>query len=407
MAVYEYEAIAPGGKNVKGVIDADTPAAARRKLRDQKLYPTAIHETFERAEAASKELSIGGFGGGVKLRDVTVMTRGLAVLLQAGMPLVEALNAIIHQTANPRMRKTVFDVRDRVNSGSSLADALRKHPRVFNELYVNMVGAGEASGALETVLFRLADVLEKQMRLKHRVVSMLVYPACMAGFGTALVIFLMMFIVPRIVQIFERQEEALPMITESLITVTSALQEYWWIVLIAGIGVYAGWRAWVARPAGHYQWDKLKLNLPGFGKLYSKMICARFARTLASMLESGLTMMPALDIVKSVLQNRVFEQAMDDIKTGVRRGRDLAQPLRDSGLFPSMLLHMAELGQRSGDLETMLFKVSETYEEDVELTVDALVSVLEPIIIVVMGVCVGFLVLAILLPILEMSGSIT
>ena len=406
MAVYEYEAIAPGGKSVKGVIDADTPAAARRKLREQKLYPTTIQETFERAESEAREVQLPGLGGGVKLRDVTITTRGLAVLLQAGMPLVEALNAIIHQTTNPRMRKVIFDVRDRVNSGSTLADAMRKHPRVFNDLYINMVGAGETSGALEAVLFRLADVLERQMRLKHRVTSMLVYPACMAGFGAALILFLMMFIVPRIVQIFERQEQALPMLTQALIGVTSTLQQYWWIVLIVCIGLFAAWRAWVAQPNGHYQWDKFKLKLPGFGTLYTKMICARFSRTLASMLESGLTMMPALDIVKSVLQNKVFEHAMDDIKTGVRRGRDLAQPLRESALFPSMLLHMTELGQRSGELETMLLKVSETYEEDVELTVDALVSIMEPIIIVVMGVFVGFMVLAILLPILEMSGSV-
>ncbi len=405
MAVYEYEAIAASGKSVKGVIDADTAAGARRKLREQKLYPTTVTETFEKESGgASREISFGG--GRVKLRDITVFTRSMAVLLQAGMPLVEALNATLQQTPNPRLNKTIYDIRDHVNSGSTLGDALAKHPRIFNNLYVNMVRAGESSGGLEQVLFRLADVLERQLKLKHRVLSMLVYPACMAGFGLLLIVFLMIFIVPRIVQIFERQEEALPFITVLLIGITDFLVVYWWVIAVGILGGIAIWRAWVARPAGRYQWDTFKLWLPGFGKLYSKMICARFSRTLGTMLESGLTMMSALDIVKSVLQNRVFEEAMEEVKTGVRRGRDLAQPLRDANLFPPMLVHMTELGQRSGEIEGMLIKVSDTYEEDVELTVDALVSVLEPVIIIMMGLFVGFMVLAILLPILDMSGSV-
>ncbi len=402
MAVFEYQAIAESGKSVKGIIDADSPVAARRKLREQALHPTAVVETFGKQGLEVKGISLSRVGQ----RDIALMTRQLAVLLRAGMPLVESLSALLDQTTSARLRKIIYDVRDKVNEGSSLADALAGHPRIFSELYVNMVGAGESSGALEQVLFRLMDILERQVRLKKRVVAALVYPFCMMGIGMCVIAFLMTWVVPKIVLILEKQEKELPLITKILIATCDFMADRWWVIALVIVGSVVVWRAWIARPDGRRRWDNLKLNVPLFGPLYVKMNCARFARTLGTMLESGLTVMKALDVVKSVLQNRVLTDAMDDVKRGVRRGRDLSAPLSEVGVFPPMLLHMVELGQRSGELESMLLTVAETYDEDVELTVDALVSLLEPVMIVVMAVFVGFLVLAILLPILRMSSGI-
>ncbi len=406
MAVFEYEAMAKSGKAVRGIIDADTPAAARRKLREQALYPTKLEETSAKsASGRGKGESSTSFSR-VSNRDVAIMTRQLAVLLQAGMPLVEALGALLEQTSNPRLRKTIYEVRDRVNEGVTLADSLAPHNRIFSELYVNMVRAGEASGALESVLLRLADILERQVRLKNKIASMLAYPILMALVGTGIITFMMGFIVPKIVQIFEKQQRELPLVTTIMITSCNFIRE-WWILILLGIaGGFVLWRIWVGRPEGRRRWDAIKLRMPVMGALYVKMISARFSRTLGTMLQSGLIMMTALDVVKSVVENKVVENAMDDVKSGVRRGRDLTVPLRETGVFPPMLIHMVELGQRSGELENMLIRVADTYDEDIEMTVNGIVSLLEPLMIVVMGVVVGFLVFSILLPIFDMSSGI-
>lgn len=404
MAVFDYKALEPSGKRVKGVIDADSPVQARRKLRDQQLFPTEIAtQASGAAGAASGDSAGGGVFGRVRPRDLSMMTRQLAVLLKAGMPMAEALSAVLDQTERPRLRAAVFDVRDRVNEGSRLADALRQHPEIFSPLYVNMVGAGEASGALEIVLRRLVDVLEHQARMRGRVLSTLAYPAFMVLFAIAIISFLMLVIVPRITALFEKQGQELPLITEVMIAVADFVGNYWYMLLGAAAGTFALWRWWIERPEGRLAWDRIKLRFPLYGPLHLKLVSARFARILGTMLESGLTMMNALDVVNTVLQNRHVESVMETVRNGVRRGRDLAVPMREANLFPPMLVYMVDLGQRSGELEAMLLNAADTFDEDVTMTVDALVSLLEPVIIVVMGFFVGMLVLAILLPILNMS----
>lgn len=408
MGVFEYEAMAKSGKSVRGVIDADTPAAARRKLREQDLYPTRLAQSDTKAAAAAGAPAVeerGVLTGRVSQRDISLMTRQLAVLLQAGMPLVEALGALMEQTANPRLRKVIFAVRDKVNQGVTLGDALSAHKRVFSELYINMVRAGEQSGALETVLFRIADITERADRLKRKVTSMLAYPILMVLVGISIVTFMMTFVVPKIVRMFSSQKRELPFITTAMIGISQFLRDWWFLIVGGAIGIYVLWRFWVSRPEGRMQWDRFKMKVPLFGPLYIKMISTRFARTLGTMLQSGLTMMNSLDVVKSVLGNKVVEASMDDVKSGVRRGRDLTVPLRETGYFPPMLLHMVELGQRSGEIENMLIKVADTYDEDIEMTVDGIVSLLEPMMILVMGVFVGFLVMSILLPIFDISSG--
>lgn len=415
MPVYQYKAIAKAsGKATKGVIDAESPAQARRKLRDQELYPTMVAESAETSIASARGGRSGharraktvSRHGRVPVRDLALMTRQFGVLLHAGMPLVEALNALQEQTSRPRLQAAIYEVRDKVNSGGSLGEAMAEHPRIFPPVYVSMVRAGEVSGALEGVLLRLADILDHQSKLKAQILSSMAYPAFMGCFAFGVIIFLMMVIVPRITQIFEKQGAALPTITEVLINTSSFIGHYWFIILGAVAGVVFLWRLWVAREEGRKKWDRIKLRFPIYGPLHLKLVCARFARTLGTMLQSGLTMLPALEVVNSVLENRYIQQHMDEVKAGVRRGRDLAVPLRETGLFPPMMIHMVELGQRSGEIEDMLIRVADTYDDDVRLTVDAIVGLIEPVIIIVMGVFVGFLVLAILLPILTMSTNI-
>jgi len=416
MAIYEYKAITKAGKPTKGVIDADSAAVARRKLREQDLFPTDMTEAAgvknATASAAVDRQALDerkGFRfvfGGVPTRDLALMTRQFGVLLKAGMPLVEALTALLEMTPRPRLKKAIYDVRDKVKSGSSLADALARHPRVFSPLYSNMVRAGEAGGALEQVLQRLADIEEHQAKLKGQIKSAIAYPAFMGVVALGIVTFLMLVIVPRITQIFEKQEQELPTITKIMVSTSHFIGSYWWLMIGVIGGIFFLWRLWVRTERGRMKWDRIRLKLPLYGTLLIKLISARFARTLGTMLESGLTMMNSLDVVKTVIDNKPIEESMADVKAGVRRGRDLAQPLRDTGFFPPMLIHMIELGQRSGQIEDMLLRVAETYDDDVRLATEAMVGLLEPIIIILMGVVVGFLVLAILLPILSMSQNI-
>ncbi len=407
MAVYEYKAITKAtGKNSKGVIDAESPAQARQKLRDQGLFPTDIGESKVSSSAGSGADGPKRGGGRVSARDLAMLTRQFAVLLRAGMPLVDSLGALQEQTSKPRLQTALFDIRDNVNGGMTLGDALAKHPRLFSNLYVNMVRAGEVSGTLEAVLFRLADMQEHQYKLKAQLMSSLAYPVFMGFFAIAVVVFLMMFIVPRITQIFEKQDAVLPKPTQILIGASNFLGSYWWLIIGIIFGCVSLWRWWISRPEGRLKWDRMKLRFPLYGGLHLKLVCARFARTMGTMLQSGLTMLPALEVVNSVLDNTYFKEHMDEVKAGVRRGRDLAQPLRETGLFPSMLIHMVELGQKSGEIEDMLIKVADTYDDDVRLTIDAVVGLIEPVIIIVMGVFVGFLVISILLPILNMSQNL-
>jgi general secretion pathway protein F len=410
MAVFEYKALdRESGKSTRGVIDADNASAARRKLREQDLFPTEISESAGGAvtrAAAKGAKPAGRVRGRVSTRDLAIMTRQFAVLLHAGMPMVEALHALIDQTSRPALRAAIYDIRDRVNSGAALADAMQAHPRIFSNLYINMVRAGEISGTLEAVLFRLAEIIEHQAKMKAQILSALAYPVFMAFFAVAVIVFLMLVIVPRITDIFDKQETELPMLTEVLINGSEFIGRYWILMLLAAGGIFALWRFWVSREKGRRQWDRLKLRFPLYGMLHMKLVCARFTRTLGTMLQSGLNMLPALEVVNTVLDNAWIQQHMDDVKAGVRRGRDLAQPLKETGLFPPMMIHMVELGQRSGEIEDMLIQVANTYDEDVRLTIDAVVGLLEPVIIIVMGIFVAFLVLAILLPILKMSTNV-
>jgi len=402
MPVFEYTAINAAGKRVKGMLDAETAPAARQKLREMELMPAQVGETA-RAARPLREITLSELLARPKTADIALFTRQLAVLLQAGMPLVDAFNAVLEQIDNKRLVKIVYQIKETISEGAALSVALGQHARYFPTLYVNMVKAGESSGAIEVVLFRLADFMEKQLALRRRVSSALLYPALMTIVGFGVLFFLMTYIIPTITKIFSQLNRALPTPTIVLIEISSFLRMYWWAMLAAGVVAALLLGQYRRTEGGRARWDRLKLVVPIFGKLNRKMAVARFARTLGTLTQSGVNLMDSLEIVKSIVDNRVIERAIDGAQESVRKGGDLASSLRRSAAFPPVVIHMIALGERSGQLENMLIKVAETFDDEVEMTLAGLVSLLEPAMIIVMATVVGFVVLAMLLPIFDMN----
>lgn len=402
MAVYSWSGYNAKGKETRGMIDASSPKEAKLKLRSQGLFVSDLSEDATVAGKPARELG-AIFQSRIRLEDVTVMTRQLSTLVGAAIPLVDALSALYEQLDSPPLKKTIAQVRDAVNEGASFADALSHHKRVFPELYVNMVRSGEASGALDIVLLRLADFLEGQHRLKARVTSAMIYPLLLLTVALAVLFYLLTAVVPKIVGMFDSINQILPLPTRILIGLSDGLQAAWWLILLIIAAAWYAVRRWRATPAGAYRFDRFKMRLPLFGKLTTKVAVARFARTLGTLLASGVPIIEALGIVKAVVLNRVLEQAIENTAREVTEGASIAAPLKSSGVFPPILVHMVGVGEKSGRLEEMLLKAAQAYEEDVETAVSTLTAVLEPVMILFMAVIVGFVVMAILFPMLEMS----
>ena len=342
----------------------------------------------------------------VKQRDLAVAVRQLATLLRAGMPLVPALGALVEQLAGHPLAKVFARVRDRVSEGHTLGSALAEHPRIFSEPLVSMVRAGEAAGALENVLSRLAEMLEKRVNLVNRVRGAMAYPLFMAAVGAGVIIFLLSYVIPSISKLFLEMNRELPWPTVMLMTVSEVISSHFWLLALAIAAVVAGWWLWVRTAAGRGMWDRVKLKAPLFGDLVLKMAVSRFARMLAVLLASGVAILDALEIVKRVVGNSVIADALDKVKESVGHGDSIADPLRRSGVFPPIVFHMIAVGESSGSVEEGLQHVAEAYDNEVEAKVGALTSLLEPLMILFMGVIVGFMVLAILLPIFDINQAI-
>jgi len=402
MPVFEYIAINTASKRVKGVLDADSTQAARQKLREMELMPVQVGETTKTAKP-TREVTLSEFFARPKTADIALFTRQLAVLLRAGMPHVDALDAVLDQIESKGLIKIVYQIKETISEGAALSVALDQHKRYFPKLYVNMVKAGESSGALEIVLFRLADYMDKQLALRRRVTSALMYPSLMIVVGFGVLFFLMTYIIPTITKIFLQLNRALPAPTVILINVSSFLRSYWWAMAALFALALLLLDQYQRTEGGRARWDRLKLALPIFGKLNRKMAVARFARTLGTLTQSGVNLMDSLEIVKSIVDNRVIALAVDDAQESVRKGEDLASSLKRSKVFPPVVIHMIALGERSGQLEDMLISVADTFDDEVDTTLAGIVSLLEPAMIVIMAVVVGFIVLAMLLPIFDMN----
>jgi general secretion pathway protein F len=404
---FEYKGIeVASGKAVKGYRDADSPKALRALLRRDGVMLTLATPENERKAKAQRDIQLLAFMYRPSPSDVAVMTRQLATLVRAGVPLVESIGALVDQVEKESLVRVLTALGEALKEGTAFATCLAQHPKVFPPLYVNMVAAGEASGTLETVLERLSDFMEAQARLKGKLISALAYPVLMTLIATALVGALMVGVVPKVTSMFESLQQELPWYTALLIFVSDMLATYWWLLFgCIGASIY-GFRRWRRTPKGRLTWDRFILRVPIFGRLNLLVAVARFARTLSTLLASGVALLSAMDIVKSVLGNAQLEAVVKDAISSIREGESIAEPLRRSGYFPPMVTHMIAVGERSGQLEQMLQNVSRTYEADIEMKVTTLTSLLEPLIIVVMGGMVAFIAMAIIMPLVQMNQMV-
>jgi general secretion pathway protein F len=396
------------GRATRGFVDADSDRSARQKLRREGIYLTelALSEGASPApsEAGRTRFSLAWLRP-IPGSDLAIATRQLATLLGAGIPLVESLGALTEQVEHARLKSVIGQVRDRVNEGATLADALaRAGP--FSELFVSMVRAGETGGALEQVLRRLADYLESQVRTRNRVISIMLYPLMMMGFAVLVVIALVTVVLPQITQLLESMDVPLPWYTQAIISGSHFLRAWWWALLTVGLLAGVGLRALVRTERGREGFDRLKLRLPVFGRVIRILSISRFTRTLSTLLAGGIPIVRALEISRFVAANQVIGEAIDRARESITEGSSIAGPLRRSGQFPPLVTHMVDVGEKSGELEAMLGKVADTYDEQVETAVTRLTALLEPMLILIMVGIVLFIILSTLVPLLQLTSAI-
>lgn len=419
MAVFEYKGLSSKGKAVSGVRDAESPRALKAALRKEGVF---LSQYAERAKGGStksvvkgggalakgsREVEIGKLFQRIKLMEISEMTRQFATLLRAGVPVVDALTALVAQTGNPKLKGVLAQVRQSVNEGSALAAAMSEHPKAFNELYVNMVRAGESSGTLDLVFARLADFIEAQVRLRTKVRGTMVYPIIMVIVASLIITLLMVFVIPKMTDIFNEVGMELPLLTRALIATSDFMVGFWWLVLLGIVGLVIWFRRWRASKKGKPRWDRMKLRFPIFGNLIRMVAITRFSQTLSTLLSSGVPLLNAMNIVREVVDNAVMADAVDSAREAIREGQSIAVPLERSKQFPPMVTHMVAIGEKTGQLEEMLENVSSSYEMQVDSKVSTLTTVMEPLVIVVMGVIVALIVFAVLSPMLKMNEALT
>lgn len=403
MPLFEYEGYKTDGKSIAGVVDADNPRTARAKLKKDGIYATGIKEGVLQEAKPLSRFAVALPFRGASTQDVAAITRQIATLLAAGLTVYETLTALIEQVDDPKMKKVLSQVRQSVNEGKSLADSMMEFPQVFSFLYVNMVRSGEASGALDAVLLRLAEFLENQVAIQNRIRRALYYPIFMTVVGSVFIFLVFTFLLPRILSIFEEMEMTLPLMTRILLTLSRNFSRFWWLLLLAIAGGLYSLNRFRKTDRGRLVIDRFFLMLPVFGKIVRELAVARFSRTLSTLLSSGVNILPALEISKPVVNNVILAASIDEARKRVSEGAPLHEPLRRSGLYPPILIHMVAVGERSGALEEMLMKVAQNYEMETETKINGLVTLLEPVMIIVMAGVIVFLLLSILLPILQLS----
>lgn len=403
MAVFKYKGITASGKTVKNIRDADNLRALQNLLRKEGIFPTEIEQQKDGESARSREIDLKRITGRVSTRELSLFTRQLATLLNAGVTLVESLTALVEQTDNEKFKLVLSAVKQRVNEGSSLADAMAQHLKVFPELFCNMVRAGESSGALDTVLSRLADFTENQAKLRSKIIGTLTYPAIMVVIGTAILSILMVVVIPKITKIFEDRKASLPIPTKILLSMADFLKDYWWLIFIVLTIALVFLIRFIKTDRGRRHWDRLLLNMPVAGKILRMLSISRFSNTLSTLLKSGVPLLQAMNIVRNIVNNQVLAEAIDDARDSIKEGESIAAPLKRSGEFPPLVIHMIAVGERSGQLEEMLNSVAVNYQDQAENQIGALTTLLEPLMIVIMGGAVGFMVISILLPIMQLN----
>lgn len=392
---YVYRVRDKGGKLLEGTLESESVTLVANKLRTMGYVPIAIDKQGQ--SLAKKEISIS-FGSGVKLKDISIFSRQFATMINSGLSLLRSLYILAEQTENKKLADVIDQVRQDVEKGASLSQALSKHPKVFTKLYVSMVRAGEVGGVLDSVLLRLASTIEKQVELRGKIKSAMTYPVAVLGLVLCIVAAMLLFIVPIFKGLYDGLGGTLPLPTRMLLIVSGLLTKFFPLFILAG-GV-AGWlfKRWINTEGGRAKWDAFKLKVPVFGGLVQKTAVARFAATLSALLRSGVPILEALEIVSDTVSNVVVANAISDVQIAVRGGESIARPLVAHKVIPPMVTQMMAVGEETGALDDMLEKIGEFYEQEVEATVDALTSLLEPALIVVLGGAVGGMVVSLYMP---------
>lgn len=407
MPVYEYTALNPKGKRVSGIMDAESAPMVRQKLRNSGVFPVQVAEALDVTHRKDAGFSFFlGLFAGPRPSEISMLTRQLAILLNAGFTIVEAMDALLSQTKKYSHKKLLARIKDAILGGSSLTDAVSQFPNLFSPLYVNMVRAGESSGTLEIVLERLADISEKQVALQGRIKSALVYPAFMSIICGLVLFLLMAFIVPNITSIFVEMNQMLPLPTRLLISISDLLKVFWWVIPAGLVPFLLLLKIMKNTVRGRYFRDRVLLMVPVVKSLVKKLSMARFARSMRTMLENGITMLPALDIVKHITGNAIIAAEIETVASEIEKGSGLGSSLEKLSSFPDIGIQMVAVGERGGELEIMLAKIADVFENDVESSILRATALLEPLMILIMGAIVGFIVLAICLPIFEMNTLI-
>jgi type IV pilus assembly protein PilC len=401
---YDYRVRDRSGAMRSGQMDATSTSAAAKALREKGWVPLQIAE--HRVGAFDREVKIPGLGKRVKTKEVAVLSRQLATMINSGLTLVRALIVLEEQSPNPLLVSVVADVRTRVEQGASLSAALGEHPRVFNNLYVSMIQAGEVGGALDETLTRLADTLEAGTRLRSKVKSAMAYPVVVLSLIVLIVTAMLLFIVPIFEKMYSDLGGKLPLPTRTLVSISTLLGKFWWLVALVLIGVVTGLRRWVRTKEGRRAWDRFKLSVPIFGTLVQKVAISRFARTFSVLSRTGVPVLQSLDIVSLTAGNTMVSDALRDVKDAVKRGEPLTAPLHKHPVFPPMVTNMMAVGEETGALDSMLSKVADFYDQEVDDTVGAITSLIEPMLIVVMGLAVGGILICLYLPMFNIGKLI-
>ena len=403
MAKFSWEGKTRTGKTQKGVMEAQDETAVMNHLRSQGIMPSKVKKA---GGGLDMELNISFLQPKITTKDIVVFTRQFSTMIDAGLPLVQCLDILSRQQENKTFRKVLLEVKESVESGSTFADALKKHPKVFDELFVNLVAAGEVGGILDTILNRLAAYIEKSMKLKKQVKSAMTYPSTIVAIAFLVITVILVFVIPQFQSMFEDFGGTLPLPTQIVINISDFIQAYVVHIIVGMIIFVIGYKRFYATKRGREILDNLYLKLPVFGELIRKVSVAKFTRTLGTMISSGVPILDGLEIVAKTAGNKTVEKAIYKVRQSISEGKTIAEPLEKSGVFPAMVCQMIAVGEQSGAIDTMLNKIADFYDDEVDDAVGNLTAMMEPLLMLFLGVTVGGLVVAMYLPIFQLAGNV-
>jgi type IV pilus assembly protein PilC len=412
MPAFAYEALDAQGRSVKGDVDARSENEAAEKIRRKGLFPTRVQAMAGGGRAAAGGAAAAGRRapkltvGRVSAKALTQFTRQFATLMDAGLPIVRSLDILANQQRAGLLKSTLTQIREDVEGGSSLSESMSRHPKVFDRLFVNMIKAGEAGGVLDTILVRLAEFREKSLRLRNQVIKAMIYPTAVVVIAGSILFLIVAIVIPKFAEMFKEMDMQLPTLTRVLIGVTDVLRDWWFLFPLVPAGIWLVYKLVGMSPQGRYLMDKIKLHVPVFGIVTKKSSVSRFCRTLGTLIASGVPILEALTIIKGATGNAVVANAVGEVHNSIREGDTIAEPLRHSGVFDDIVVNMIDVGEETGELDRMLIKVADNYDEEVDALVGGLMSLLEPFLIIGMGLMVGFIVIALFLPLIELMKGL-